>query len=481
MGSRALNLLTAKAVDNARPREREYYLRDGAGLFVRVYPSGLRRACYRFDDAAGRTRRIEHPTPLQRGGLTLEKARAWRDELTALRAAGVNPVDTLLAQRRANALRVAARPGKRARKAPTTHSSNRPGGGRADAPLADLPAFPSATFGAIAVEYLTRVIARTYRDPSQARRLVEADLLPQLGALPIATLRLADVQGVLNTIVDRGAPVAANRALLMAKKILRYARVQGHIESNLLADVTRADVGGREGERERALAFDEIPVFWRVVSTHAGLAWQTRACLLLLLLTGQRIGETLAARWADVDLEAGLWRLPAETTKAGRPHLVHLGSLALELLAAIQARAGTRKPQEPIFCADGTDDTAVARRSVTRALERLLAAPAGKPAALPLAHFTPHDLRRTVRSRLSDLGVAPHVAEKLLNHRLGGVLQVYDRAEYLPERAQAIAAWDTKLRALLATEAQPAAAPAVRTPEQPNKKRPRRRGDVERV
>ncbi len=78
------------------------------------------------------------------------------------------------------------------------------------------------------------------------------------------------------------------------------------------------------------------------------------------------------------------------------------------------------------------------------ALDRLLAS-----GALPLAHFTPHDLRRTVRSRLSDLGVLPHVAEKILAHRLGGVLQVYDRAEYLPERAAAMAAWDAKLRELI--------------------------------
>ena len=85
-GPRALNLLSSHAVDTAKPREREFYLRDGGGLFVRVYPSGLRRACYRFDDAKGRTRRIEHPLPMGRGPghLTLEAARFCRDEMTTL-------------------------------------------------------------------------------------------------------------------------------------------------------------------------------------------------------------------------------------------------------------------------------------------------------------------------------------------------------------------------------------------------------------
>ena len=59
-----------------------------------------------------------------------------------------------------------------------------------------------------------------------------------------------------------------------------------------------------------------------------------------------------------------------------------------------------------------------------------------------------HDLRRTFRSRIADLGVAPHVAEKLIAHRLGGVLQIYDRAEYLPERVKLMQAWADYLDAI---------------------------------
>jgi len=126
----------------------------------------------------------------------------------------------------------------------------------------------------------------------------------------------------------------------------------------------------------------------------------------------------------------------------GRPHLVHLPSLAIELLRALP---GEHRAQDFVFAsADSATPAPIERRTVTRALDRML-----KSGALRMPHFTPHDLRRTVRSRLSDLGVLPHVAEKILAHRLGGVLQIYDRAEYLPERAAAMAAWGRKVRELI--------------------------------
>lgn len=451
--TRAANLLQVRLIETAKPQAADFYLNDGARLAVRVYPSGLKRFCYRFE-AAGRMRRIEHEKPFGKGPgtLSLTEARAWRNELDDLRRQGIDPVARTLAQREQSRrlVEIAAR-----------QRSGKPG--------AEPVTFPAGTFGALADEFYRRVIERTYRQPLAVRRILDADLLPELGPRPIAALRLGDVQAVLNRIVDRGAPVAANRALLVAKRVLRYARMQGHIEVNPIGELTRRDVGGTEGERERALAFDEIPVLWRVLTGDgeavkravrefkrkdgraiAGyqrsglhLQWQARACLQMLLLTGQRIGETLAARWGDVDLAAGLWRIPPENTKTGRPHLVHLPALAVDVLRALP---GAKPAAGFVFAAEGTDKPMpIERRVVTRALDRLLAS-----GALPLPHFTPHDLRRTVRSRLSDLGVLPHVAEKILAHRLGGVLQVYDRAEYLPERAAAMAAWDAKLRELIA-------------------------------
>lgn len=435
---RAANLLTVKKLQAAKPRAVDYYLRDGAGLFVRVYPSGRKAFVYRFE-VDGRTRKVEHEKPFGTAAdtLSLEAARTWRAQQHALRLAGRDPVQ---AKRSARTLRRLA--------------------------LTPAGDYPAGSFGAIALEFFARIIEPEYKDPVQFKRVLTADLLPAIGRRPVAELRLGEIQTALNAIVDRGSKVAANRALLAAKKVLRYARTQGHIEVNVLADITRRDVGGKEGERARALNFDEIPVFWQGISTHPGLSWQVRACLLFLLLTGQRIGEALAATWADIDTATGLWRIPASNAKNGRAHVVHLPRTALDLLAALPVPKGKAVA---VFHADPSEPAApITRRAVTRALDRLLTAAKGQPAALPLAHFTPHDLRRTVRSRLADIGVLPHVAEKILNHALGGVLQVYDRAEYLTERAAAMAAWDLKIRELVAKDGgqiaftpEPASAPAT--------------------
>jgi integrase len=449
--TRAANLLQVRSIECARPKGVDYYLRDGAGLFVRVYPSGRKTFAYRFD-AGGRARRIEHPSPFGKGPgtLTLNEARAWRAELDALRRQGVDPVAHELAKR-----------GQLRRAVAASVQAN----SRAVVP-ADVD-YPPGSFGAIAREYFARVIARRHRRPESFLAVLNRALLPGLGARPIDALRLGDVQAVLNPIVDAGTPVAANRALLTAKQVFKYAHVQGHIESNPIAGITRRDVGGAEAQRERNLSWDEIRTLWRVLTGAAPvrrtvreftrrdgrpvkgyaregvhLGWQARACLQMLLLCGQRAGETLAARWGDVDLAGGLWRIPPANAKSGRAHLVHLPALAVELLRSLPGK----KPAEGfIFAAEGTATPApIDRHVVTRALDRLLSS-----GALALEPFTPHDLRRTVRSRLSDLGVLPHVAEKVLAHKLQGVWAVYDRAEYLPERAAAMAAWDAKLRELI--------------------------------
>jgi integrase len=449
---RGANQLQVRTIEAARPRARDYYLNDGNRLALRVYPSGKKTFVYRYE-LDGRMRRVEHAKPFGKGPgtLSLAEARAWRSELDELRAHGIDPVAATLAQR--HQLR-------RAVAAAAPHGAP-PGAAPIDYPL--------GTFGAIANEFYARVIARQYRRPQGARRMLDADLLPHLGARPLASITLRDVQAVLNAIVDRGAPVQANRVLLLAKRVLRYARMQGHIEVNPIAELTRRDVGGTEGERERALSLDEIAGFWRVlvgavpvkrpvrgfarkdgrtvVAPYArgGLHIEpaTRACLQMLLLTGQRVGETLLARWGDIDLERCEWRIPAQNTKTGRAHLVHLPSLAVDVLRALPGRRGA---EDFVFAsAQSARPAPLERRTVTRALDRLLAS-----GALPIEHFTPHDLRRTLRTRLGDLGVLPHVAEKILNHRLGGVLQVYDRSDYLAERAAAMALWDATLRALLA-------------------------------
>ena len=133
-------------------------------------------------------------------------------------------------------------------------------------------------------------------------------------------------------------------------------------------------------------------------------------------------------RWAELDLDKALWRLPGERTKNGRPHDVPLPSQAVELLRA--AGPGEGGGGEFVFGRRGFG-------AWNRGKARL-------DAALGLPPWTLHDLRRTAVTGMAELGVAPHVVEAVVNHVSGhkaGVAGVYPRAVYAAEKRAALQRW----------------------------------------
>ena len=163
-----------------------------------------------------------------------------------------------------------------------------------------------------------------------------------------------------------------------------------------------------------------------------------------MLLTAQREGEVAGMRWAELDLDAAVWTIPGSRAKNGRAHTVHLGTLALEVLETVPRIAG----QDLLFSVAGRT-TPVEGFSFpkTKRLDPAMRATLGE-----LAPWVLHDLRRTATTGMARLGVAPHVADKVLNHVGGtirGVAAVYNRFEYLDERKAALDAWGRFVEALI--------------------------------
>jgi integrase len=412
-------------------------LADGGGLYLRA---GGGRAAWRFQYVHDGRRRAMGLGAYPDVGLA--RARAVATEARALLAGGGDPLDAReQAQREREERRRAAR--------------------------------AVATVAEVAESFYARTIARRHRKPEFTRKILDDELLPHLGALRVDAVTRRDVAAALARILDRGAPRRANQALAVAKQLFDYAVDHGHREDSPAAGIKRRNVGGREATRERNLSFEELAQVVRVLwSDEFFAAPTTRAVLQLLVLTGQRVGETVRARWEHVDVERGVWSIPAEHTKAGRAHVVHLSPPALDVLRAIRPAgvlvgyvfAGPSRTREP-----QTEAPHATERAINRALCRLLdGAQADMPAAhhkakpnelktqrkkpranlQGMAHFTPHDLRRTMVSRLADMGVSPHVVEKMVNHALQGVMAVYNRSEYMEQRAEAFAMWGAKIAAL---------------------------------
>lgn len=265
-------------------------------------------------------------------------------------------------------------------------------------------------------------VLANYKHPDPVRAIFEKDILPVIGKLPVAEVGRQDVFKVLQPILDRGARVMANRTLAHLKILFQFAFERGYIENNPALPITRKYCGGREVSRSRVLTLNELEGFLTVLldDLHGkrGMGATTIAALYLCVVTGQRASEVLwiMANWRPGQREIVV---PPSHTKSALPHHVHLSPAAR---AALKLSHGFPLPGD--------------HRVLSRALRRIETT------------FTPHDLRRTLATRISDLGVEPYIVEKILDHTMSGVMAVYNLAEYLPGRKAALYLWGRKVAEL---------------------------------
>lgn len=244
-----------------------------------------------------------------------------------------------------------------------------------------------------------------FRDPEQTKRMFEKDVLPEYKDTSLEDVTKATYTDILQTIIKRGSPVMANRLLVQLKRFLAFCHDRGWIEDNPLATVVRRNIGGKEKPKDRNLTDDEITSNLRSLGGcfSPGARWALYGCLLI----GQRASEVLEITDQGTVI-----------TKMNREHQI-------PMTPAVRAWIKSRPTELPRD-----------HRVLSHALRR------------HGADFTPHDLRRTFASRLADLGVAPHVIEKLLDHQMVGVMAVYNRAEYRAERYAAQVLWGRTLSRL---------------------------------
>jgi len=155
----------------------------------------------------------------------------------------------------------------------------------------------------------------------------------------------------------------------------------------------------------------------------------------MLALTGQRREEVAQMTWAEVDLVRRLWTLPGTRTKNGKPHVLQLSDLAVAVIRA-QARFTPL-----VFPAGGGRPVSQFSRE-----KRRLDALSG------VLDWRLHDVRRTMVSGMARIGVAPHIADKILNHASGtisGVAAVYQRHEFMEERRDALDRWNAHVDRIL--------------------------------
>ena len=294
------------------------------------------------------------------------------------------------------------------------------------------------TVGVLVSEYLPQRMPRLRpRYFSEVKRQLEKDWR-SLHGLGVELITRELVVGVVDAIAAAQGAVAADRARTALSGFFGWAIERNYCDSNPTLHISpRAD----SGARDRVLSEAELAEVWQACGED-----DYGRIVRLLMLTGQRRLEIGDLVWPEINSEKCQIELPAERTKNHRPHIVPLSEQTLTLLPK------RRRGRDLVF---GLGDGGFSgwARAKGGLNSRIAAARSAAGIDKPMATWRLHDLRRSFVTHINERGFAqPHVVEAIVNHisgHLAGIAGVYNKAQYLAERRQALDLWSAHVVALV--------------------------------
>jgi integrase len=289
----------------------------------------------------------------------------------------------------------------------------------------------TTTFGSVAENFIARHLPAQRRGDRVARE-IRTELIKHWGELPITTITRAHVVALIDAVVDRGTTGRHGHTIFShIRSIFNWSIARGLLESSPCAQLRPIQLIGVKRTRERVLTDDELRALWAATADWYPYGSLTR----LLLLTGARLNEIARATWSEVDFTRRTLTVPPERFKMNSVHVIPLSDDAMALLQALPRRG------EFIFTSSGV-----------RPVGDFFAAKRKLDAAMGIAPFQFHDLRRTFRTRLAELRVPDHIAELAIGHAKKGLRRVYDQHSYAEEIRAATEAWAGRLRSIVNPE-----------------------------
>lgn len=289
---------------------------------------------------------------------------------------------------------------------------------------------PGFLVEAVVDDYIRQYARPNNRSWNETQRILNRELVSVHGQRDIRKITRANILEIMDAASERGARYQSNRILANVRKMFNWCIERGIVETNPTTGIRKQH---KEVARDRILDDDEIV---RLLNACEQDSYPYKQYVPLLLTTAQRRGELANMCWSELDLDRQTWIIPAERSKNGKPHVVPLSDYAMKLLDEM--------PQF-VDCDRVFTTTRVTSISgFSKALRRL-------HAVSGTTDWHLHDLRRTATSGMARLGVAPYVAEKVLNHISGvisGVAAVYNRHDYMNEKREALDKWGEYLSQL---------------------------------
>jgi len=285
-----------------------------------------------------------------------------------------------------------------------------------------------------------RLRPRSYTETERHLRKDWANLHEQA----MSSVSRRDVASRLGQLSAQNGPVAADRARAALSAFFTWAMREGLVEANPVSATNRP---ATVKSRDRVLSDAELREVWDACRED-----DYGRIVRLLILTGQRREEVGGMRWSELDEPGGVWSLGSGRTKNGRPHDVPLPDQAMNIIRSIP-----RRERRDMCFGDGAGpysgwSRAKAKLDRRMSETRSMVVQRSETNGAPLAAWRLHDIRRTVATRMADLGVSPNIVEAVLNHVSGaraGVAGVYNRSLYVAEKRTALALWSEYVEALV--------------------------------
>lgn len=244
------------------------------------------------------------------------------------------------------------------------------------------------------------------------------DVLPIIGHLSAEDVKKADVMRIIDKVLARGSNRMAKRFLSELRQMFGFGLDREIIHTDPTARIKKDRIGGKDVLRTRHLSESEIKEFSGKLPD-AKFLHATECALWIMLSTCCRVGEISRARWQDLNLDAGTWKIPKEHAKNERELIVYLSDFAKVQFQQLQSY----KSHETWMFPDRTGKSYVSTKSISKQVgdrQRTTAmrnrTQATNTLTLSGGHWTPHDLRRTGATIMGNLRVQPDVIEKCLNH-----------------------------------------------------------------
>jgi integrase len=306
----------------------------------------------------------------------------------------------------------------------------------------------AVTIRNVIAEFAWHHARKERKRPREAVRLLRVYLEAPLAGKAAQDITKRDLVQIIDQVVARGSGVMANRIRDLAAQVFAFAVERDLIPASPAAGL-RKKPGGDEQSKDRSLNRDEIAAFWKSISAPSvAISAQVRLALKLILTTAQRPGEVMGARLHEFDIANRAWTIPASRAKNGVEHRVPLSDLAIDLISDLTQLAHGRPHLLPSVHKHLKPSAPISERALSRALRNNHKG--GK--LFGLDPFTPHDLRRSAATMMTQLGIARLHVGKLLNHSDKETTAIYDRHDYWPEKKQAATIWAHELRNIITSK-----------------------------